>query len=320
MAKVESSLKAGFCVALACGALFAAACSDDATPAGGGTGGSSGGSGTGGGSATGGGTGTGGATGTGGGTAGPSKCEGHYATPKGTCATIDSFEQDTAGSAPTTIPPSDGRSGAWSAPDKETKTGTTVVVSAKVEAVDAPAAEISTSKNALHFTVTGAIDWGGDVGVALGPCYDVTAAPYTCIRFWAKAAQKVTILAGVHTADSHGSYDCPPPGGDPLLCWGAYRTDVIVDTTWQKFEFTWDKLAQPAWALQVPFDKKKLVSVVFSSKDTNPVDVWIDDPGFIGGDDSMCAGGGTGDGGTTTPEAGGGDDGGTTTPDAGAGD
>jgi hypothetical protein len=136
--------------------------------------------------------------------------------------------------------------------------------------------------------VSGAIDWGGDIGLAFGPCYDVSGGQYTGISFWARAASKAVILAGVHTADSHGSYDCPPPGGNASACWGAYRSEVVLDTSWRKYEFTWAHLQQPAWAVQVPFNPRKLVSMVWSTKDPNPVDVWLDDVGFLGGVEGRC--------------------------------
>jgi hypothetical protein len=215
-----------------------------------------------------------------------SRCDGQYVVALGTCGLLDDFESDSTGHAPGALLAADGRKGSWAPVDTETDPGTHVNASALVDSIDVSNGDLPGSRHALHFTVTGATDWGADVSALFGGCYDISGTSYSGIRFWARALSPVTVLTGVHTADTHGNYDCTAASG----CWGFYRKAIDLDSSWRKFEIAWSDLHQPSWAIAVAFNPKKLLSLVFSTEDAKPVDVWIDDPGFLGVSDSGCPG------------------------------
>ncbi len=280
------------------GSAFTYACNDTGT---GGEGGAP---------STGGGTGTGADSGTGGSDGGEpvGACSaGEFGTnvAVGTCNTINDFDGAEDFSATFGLE-SDGRQGAGIDFDEN---GAPRLSGGKVpEGSDTPsgtgALEMTTDAaaggGALHFTFTGAKEWGGGFSHVLsnGPCYDANA--YTGITFYAKAASaQKNIFVSISSADSNPLYDCAPAAD----CYNHARTTVELTSEWAQYTIPWSEFEPPAtWGAPYTFDVSRTLAVVFADAgadpDDNTIDLYIDSLAFTGGSATACEpAGGNGEGG-----------------------
>lgn len=275
------------------GSALTYACNDT------GTGGEGGAPSTGGGTGTGAGTGSGG--GSGGGAADAGACSaGEFGTTvaAGTCNTINDFDGAEDFGATFGLE-SDGRQGAGV---DLTEAGVPRLSGGKIpEGSTTPSGtgtlEMTTDAaaggGALHFTFTGAQEWGGAFSHVLsnGPCYDASA--YTGITFSAKATSAAKdIYVMVSTADSNPLYDCSEADNTAGRCFDNPRKKITLTGEYATYSVTWDELDPPGWGATDSFEVSRTLAVVFADAgadlEDNTIDLYIDSLAFTGGDASAC--------------------------------
>jgi hypothetical protein len=145
----------------------------------------------------------------------------------------------------------------------------------------------ATDAKAMHVWGAGFDGTGANVSVTLidtpaGKAYDASA--YKGVMFWARVgpAPATTAwlfkVADVNT-DPAGAV-CTLPAG---WCFDDHAAYVEATTTWQKYELTFDELAQGGWGTPqvAKLDPTKIYSLrwqLFTA--TDDFDLWIDDVAF----------------------------------------
>lgn len=277
------------------GSAFTYACNDT------GTGGEGGAPNTGGGTGTGADSGSGGS----GGSEPAGACSaGEFGTnvAAGTCNTINDFDGAEDFGATFGLE-SDGRQGAGIDMD-----GSSPRLSGGKDNSGTGTLEMTTDAaaggGALHFTFSGAKEWGGAFSHVLsnGPCYDASA--YTGVTFSAKATSAAKdIYVMVSTADSNPLYDCSEADNTAGLCYDNPRKKITLTGEYATYSVTWDELAPPGWGATDSFEVSRTLAVVFADAgtdlDDNTIDLYVDSLAFTGGSATACepADGGNGEGG-----------------------
>jgi hypothetical protein len=204
----------------------------------------------------------------------------------GTCNVIIDFTTATAGpinaSNVVMLPPNDGRNGKLTHQDTDGTAGG-VVDDYSIVAVSGPELPPGIVQG-VHFAEHGFTNWGADYSLSFtGGCYDISAAGYDGIAFYAKASAPLSILVGIHTNKTTAAFDC----GGTDVCWGFFRATLTLSTTWAPYSVKFSELAQPSWAVpQVPFDPKKVVAIIWATAAGGDADWTVTDVRFTGHDDT----------------------------------
>jgi hypothetical protein len=181
---------------------------------------------------------------------------------------IDDFEHEGG-----FIPKIDGRNGFWVLGDDETGG------SAEAEGTEQCAAR---GQRSGHFVGGGFTSWGVNWTTLLRDSRGGTALPYDATRyggvsFWAAAGVEApvpfSLPVGVTTMDVAWN------GGICQRCMDYYRSEVVVERTWRRFELRFAELMQSgSGAPLVDLRSDELVGVIFWPE--SDFDFWIDDLRF----------------------------------------
>ena len=160
------------------------------------------------------------------------------------------------------LPPSDGRNGKFTHQDTDGTPGG-VVDDYSIAPVSGPELPPGIAQG-VHFAERGFTNWGADYSLSFtGGCYDISASGYDGIAFYAKATTSLSLLAGIHTNKTTAAFDC----GGSDVCWGFFRTEIMLSPTWTQYSLKFSDLKQPVWAApQVPFDPRKIVAIISASR------------------------------------------------------
>ena len=181
---------------------------------------------------------------------------------------IDDFEHEG-----NFIPKVDGRTGFWVVGTDDTD-GT----------VEAEGAEdcAARGQRSGHFVGSGFTSWGVNWTALLRDSRAGSALPYDATRyggvsFWAAVGASVaapySLPVGVTTMDVAWN------GGICDRCMDYYRTEILLERTWRRFELRFAELKQSGTGIpQVELRSDELVGVIFwTGRD---FDLWVDDVRF----------------------------------------
>ena len=141
----------------------------------------------------------------------------------------------------------------------------------------------------MHFVVDACSGWGFVTGFLLNQdhafcTYD--ASYYDGIYFWAKSSSaSVAIRFTPETPktipiENGGDGSCEARGD----CWFSHGIDLVFDTSWRLYAFSWAELAQPGFVSQpVAFDPSEIMHFKWAGSSAVDYDFWIDQVGFFKG-------------------------------------
>jgi hypothetical protein len=142
------------------------------------------------------------------------------------------------------------------------------------------ASDRANSTKAMHTSGSGFSDWGAGLGVALSLSCPYDGSAYAGIAFYAKGAGPLTIK--VKTA---ATSPVAEGGSCAATCYDHFKKDIVLTSSWSRYEIKWADLAQGGWGTPATFAPAALIGVNFEivTSPGMPVsfDFWVDDLTFL---------------------------------------
>jgi hypothetical protein len=197
---------------------------------------------------------------------------------------IDDMEHDG-----TACPQAHGRNGHWVSAHPQTDGGVMGPTPFTMVAIDLPRTSLfsATDAKAVHIWGSGFDTIGAGVSVGMidtpaSKSYDVSM--YTGVVFWARVGDPAATTSWLFKVSD---VNTDPAGGvcsqAGKWCFDDHAAYRDVGATWQRYDVTFDELAQGGWGNpQVPsVDKTKIYSLRWQLlTPTDTFDLWIDDVAF----------------------------------------
>lgn len=173
------------------------------------------------------------------------------------------------------------RGGVWFSFNDETPGTQTPLHKAETFAMSEVVPPRSGSHYAAHSQGGGFTVWGAGIGFELYNQQPYDVSKYAGITFWARRGPDVTSalrfgVSDIATAPRGGQ--CPAIE-DPAKCSDYFGADLTLTTSFQRFSFTWQELAQEGWGFPLPpsVDTEHVYGIRFITGENEDFDFWVDD-------------------------------------------